>query len=163
MPQLAQLPDIFWSQLFWLAVVFGLIFFVVGRGMLPKVEATVDAREAKVAEDLAAADRARVEADEIEAAYRARMESSRADALRVLQASKEKAALDAEGRVKAADVEIAAKTAAAEGRIREASAAAMKEIEGLAAELAQDLVAKLTGMTVTRDRAFEAVRTAIHG
>ncbi|MEA3010410.1 MAG: F-type H+-transporting ATPase subunit b [Sphingomonadales bacterium] len=163
MPQLAQLPDIFWSQLFWLAVVFGLIFFVVGRGMLPKVEATVDAREAKVAEDLAAADRARVEADEIEAAYRARMESSRADALRVLQASKEKAALDAEGRVKAADVEIAAKTAAAEGRIREASAAAMKEIEGLAAELTQDLVAKLTGMTVARDRAFEAVRTAIHG
>ena len=28
MPQITQLPLIFWSQLFWLAVVFGIIFFV---------------------------------------------------------------------------------------------------------------------------------------
>jgi F-type H+-transporting ATPase subunit b len=163
MPQLSQLPDVFWSQLFWLAVVFGLIFFVVGRGMLPKVEATVDARDAKVTEDLAAAGRARAEADEIEAAYRARMDASRAEALRVIQASREGAARDAEVRVKSADVEIAAKTAAAEGRIQEATASAMKEIEGLAAELAQELVAKLTGMKVTTDQASDAVRTAIHG
>ena len=53
MPQIDQLPDIFWSQLFWLAIVFGIIFFVIGRGMLPKIEATVDARDAKIADDLA--------------------------------------------------------------------------------------------------------------
>jgi len=34
MPQLAQLPQIFWSQLFWLAVVFGITFFVIGLGMV---------------------------------------------------------------------------------------------------------------------------------
>ena len=45
MPQIAQLPDIFWSQLFWLAIVFGILFFVIGRGMLPKIQATVDARD----------------------------------------------------------------------------------------------------------------------
>jgi F-type H+-transporting ATPase subunit b len=163
MPQLSQLPDIFWSQLFWLAVVFGLIFFVVGRGMLPKVEATVNARDAKVTDDLAAAERARVQADEIEAAYRTRMDASRAEALRVIKASKEAAALQAEGRVKAGDVEIGAKTAAAEQRIHEASAVAMKEIEAMAAELTQDLVARLAGVEVTRDRASAAVKVAIHG
>jgi F-type H+-transporting ATPase subunit b len=162
MPQLSQLPDIFWSQLFWLAVVFGLIFFVIGRGMLPKVEATVSARDAKVTDDLAAADRARVQADEIEAAYRARMDASRAEALRVIKASKEAAALEAEGRVKAGDVEIAAKTAAAEHRIHEATAAAMTEIETMAAELTQNLVAKLAGIEVTRDRASQMVKAVIH-
>ena len=35
MPQIEQLPFIFFSQLFWLAVVFGIIFFVIGRGMVP--------------------------------------------------------------------------------------------------------------------------------
>ena len=29
MPQLNQLPDIWWSQLFWLVVVFGIIFFAI--------------------------------------------------------------------------------------------------------------------------------------
>jgi F-type H+-transporting ATPase subunit b len=36
MPQLEQLPYIFTSQLFWLLVVFGLLYFGIGRGMIPK-------------------------------------------------------------------------------------------------------------------------------
>jgi len=49
MPQLNQLPEIFWSQLFWLVVVFGIIFFAIGRGMVPKIQSTVDARDKKIA------------------------------------------------------------------------------------------------------------------
>ena len=52
MPQIEQLPFIFFSQLFWLAVVFGIIFFVIGRGMVPKIQGTVELRDAKIAEDL---------------------------------------------------------------------------------------------------------------
>ena len=40
MPQITQLADVFASQLFWLTVMFGLIFFGVGRGMLPKINST---------------------------------------------------------------------------------------------------------------------------
>jgi F-type H+-transporting ATPase subunit b len=163
MPQIAQLPYIFASQFFWLAVVFGTIFFVIGRGMLPKIQATIDARDARIAEDLAGAERARAEASETEAAYRARMDEGRAEALRLTQASKQETMRETETRIKAADVEIAAKTKAAEDRIREASGAAMKEIETVAAELAQDLVAKLAGVTVTQDRAAAAVKAALHG
>ncbi len=52
MPQITQLPEIFASQLFWLLMVFGFIFFVIGRGMLPKIQSTVEDREKKIAEDL---------------------------------------------------------------------------------------------------------------
>ena len=53
MPQIAQLTADNWylaSQLFWLLVVFAGIYAVIGRGMLPKIEATVDARDRKVAD-----------------------------------------------------------------------------------------------------------------
>ena len=74
MPQIEQLPTIFFSQLFWLALVFGFIFFVIGRGMLPKIQGTVELRDAKIAEDLERAQAARAEAEETEAAWRARMD-----------------------------------------------------------------------------------------
>lgn len=163
MPQIAQLPLIFWSQLFWLAIVFGIIFFVIGRGMLPKIQATVDARDTRIAEDLAGAERARADANETEAAYRARIDESRAEAMRETQASKQEALRESEARIKEADVAIGTKTKAAEDRIREASGAAMKAIETMAAEIAQDLVTKLAGVKIAKDRAAQAVKAAIHG
>ena len=55
MPQIAQLSMVFASQLFWLVISFGLIFFIVGRGMLPKVRSTITARTEKITDDAGAA------------------------------------------------------------------------------------------------------------
>ena len=44
MPQLSQLGLVYQSQWFWLLLVLAMIYFFVGRGMVPKVEATVDRR-----------------------------------------------------------------------------------------------------------------------
>ena len=49
-----------------------LIYFGIGKAMLPKIQSTVEARDKRIADDLAAAEAARVAADETEAAYRAR-------------------------------------------------------------------------------------------
>ena len=59
MPQFDQIGEIYASQLFWLAIFFGAIFVVIGLGMLPKIQSTVDARDAKIAADLEAARGAR--------------------------------------------------------------------------------------------------------
>ena len=80
MPQLSQLSDVVLSQLFWLLLVLGFIYFAIGRNMVPKIQSTVDARDKHIADNLAAADRARTEADAIENAYRARMDESRLEA-----------------------------------------------------------------------------------
>jgi F-type H+-transporting ATPase subunit b len=163
MPQLVQLPAIYASQIFWLAVVFGIIFFGIGRGMVPKIQSTVALRDRRIAEDLETAERARAEAEATEAAWRARMDESRAEALKVTRAAKQAGARETETRVKAEDSEISARVEAAESRIRAASGAAMAEIEGVAAEAAQDVVAKLAGITVSRARAAEAVKAALNG
>ena len=63
MPQLSQLSEVYLSQLLWLAIALGFIFFVIARGMVPKIQATVDAREQRIAGDLEAAQKARAAAD----------------------------------------------------------------------------------------------------
>lgn len=161
MPQIDQISEIFASQLFWLVLTFGLVYVVIGRMMLPKIEATVDARDKQIAGDLAAAEAARRTAEEIDEANRARAEANRAEALKVTQAAKEAAAREAEQKVKTADAGTEAKVAAAEARIREATAAAMGDIENVAAEAAQEMVARLTGKTVSRDQADDAVKAAL--
>ena len=70
MPQITQLPIIFTSQLFWLLLVFGTLFFVIGRRMVPKIRGVVEQRDSKITSDLDAAQRAREEAEQTESAYR---------------------------------------------------------------------------------------------
>ena len=162
MPQIEQLPIIFFSQLFWLAVVFGLIFFVIGRGMLPKIQSTVEAREAKIAEDLERAQAARAAAEQTEAAWRERMDAARAEAARIAQEAKQAGARETEAKVRKAADKINLKVEAAEGKIRDAVAAARAEIEVVAAEAAQDLVGRLTGIAVDKKEAAAAVKAEFH-
>ena len=161
MPQFAQIASTYASQIFWLAIVFGLTFFVIGMGMLPKIAGTVEARNQKITSDLAAAEAARAVADETEASYRARMEEARAAALKAKQEAKTAATLEAEKRVKVVDAELADKMAAAEAWIKAAQASAIGEIEGVAAEAAQEIVSKVSGLTVDKAAAHSAVKAAL--
>jgi F-type H+-transporting ATPase subunit b len=162
MPQIEQLPFIFTSQLFWLLVVFGVIFFVIGRGMVPKIQGTVELRERKIAEDLEAAQGARAAAEETEAQYRARMDTSRTEAAKLTQEAKQAGARETEGQVRAAADQIALKVETAEAQIRDAVQSARAEIEAVAVEATQEMVTRLTGIAVERERAAEAVRQELH-
>ena len=131
MPQLSQLALVYQSQWFWLLLVLATIYFVVGRGIISKVETTVDARDKQIATDLAAAE------------------------------AKAKAGRDAEKRVAKADAEIAAKTEAAAKALADARKSALAEFERIAAEAAREIVAKLTGAKVSDEAARAAVSGAL--
>jgi F-type H+-transporting ATPase subunit b len=164
MPQIAQLGEVWSSQVFWLLVTFGFVFFVIGLGMVPKIQSTVDARDSKISGDLEAAKAAFAKGDEIEETYRARENESRAKAQAVIADAKAKAAKDTEKQIAVADAKIATKVAAAEADIRAASASAMTEIEAVAVEAAQNMVAKISGTSPTPAAAEQAVKAALaHG
>jgi F-type H+-transporting ATPase subunit b len=82
MPQIAQLSETIASQVFWVLIFFGFIFFVIGRGMVPKVMQTVEARDKQIAADLSAADAARKAADAQEESWRAAANQQRAGSTR---------------------------------------------------------------------------------
>lgn len=157
MPQITQLPYIFGSQFFWLVVVFGIIFFVIGRGMLPKIRSTAEVREKAIADDLAKAQAARAVADATEAAWRERADAARVEAAKVAQEARQASARAAEKRIKAAVGRIDEKADLAAQRIRDAVTAARTELEAVAAEAAQEMVERLTGMKIDRKEAAKAV------
>jgi F-type H+-transporting ATPase subunit b len=161
MPQISQLSEIYASQIFWLLVVFGIIYFFIGRGMVPKIAATVDERDHKIAEDLAAADRARKAAEATEADYTARIAEARAEAQRATVDAKTAASAELEAAMKAADAVAHNKLAAAEAQLDAARAQALSGIEDVAAEATQEIVRRLSGIMVDRDTAAAAARDAL--
>ncbi|MEO6113127.1 MAG: ATPase [Sphingomicrobium sp.] len=161
MPQLNQLALVAYSQFFWLLLVLGLIYFGIGKAMLPKIQSTVDARQQRIADDLAAAEQARVEADATEEAYRLKMDESRAEAMKLTARAKADGAKSTEQRVAEAAAAIQAKAVDAETRIRASRSAAVKELEQLAGELARDIAGKVAGVSVSADEAAKAVKAVM--
>jgi len=162
MPQLSQLSEVYLSQFLWLAIALGFIFFVIARGMVPKIQATVDAREKRIAGDLEAAQKARVAADETEAAWRQRMDTARAEAGRIGQEAKAQSGRDTEAKVKAAAEKLNQKVEAAQAQIREAATSARSEIESVAIEATQEMVRRVTGITVDKKDAAVAVKAELN-
>jgi F-type H+-transporting ATPase subunit b len=161
MPQINQLSDVLYSQLFWLLLSLAVIYFGIGKAMLPKIMSTIEARDTRIGEDLAAAEAARRAADATEEAYRERMNESRSEALKAIGAAKQESARATEARVAEADAATRARVEAAEARLRAATDAALGDIENVAAEAARDMVTKLAGVSVSRDEAAQAVKAEL--
>lgn len=163
MPQIEQLAATWASQLFWLALTFGIAFLIVGRGMVPKVQGTIDARDASVASDLAAAEAARAEADAQEERWRGIENAAREQARQTIAAARARSQAASEATLATAGEAAAAQVSAAEARIASASQAAMAEIETVAADAAQDIVSRLSGAAVTTAEAQAATKAVLHG
>lgn len=161
MPQIAQLAETYSSQIFWLLIFFGFTFFVIGRGMVPKVMDTVALRDKQIADDLAAAQAARDAADDQEEAWRKREIENHAKAQAVIAKAKSDASAMTEKKIAAAQKRFDKKLAEAEERIAVARSSAMTEVEMVAAEAAQDIVARLVGASVDQSTAKNAVKEAM--
>jgi F-type H+-transporting ATPase subunit b len=164
MPQLSQIGEIYASQLFWLAIVFALIYFGIGKAMVPKIERTIDDRHSRIEGDLAAAEVAHKTARQAEQDYQAGLESARSQALRAVGDAKLQATASAETKVKAGDAAAADQLATATTRIDAAKQQALAEIETSTVDAVQDIVAKLSGVAIDRAAIEQQVKAELaHG
>ncbi|WP_126172892.1 DUF390 domain-containing protein [Altericroceibacterium xinjiangense] len=164
MPQLSQLAETYASQIFWLLAIFGLVFFVIGRGMVPKVMDTVTTRDQQIQQDLTAAEAARTKADEEEEAWRKRENDNRAQSQALINQARVAAAEQVAARLEVAQAGFDEKIADAEAQIAAARLAATAEIEAVASDAAQDIVERVAGMHIAPQTASAAVKEVmIHG
>ncbi|MCJ2181354.1 ATPase [Novosphingobium sp. 1949] len=164
MPQIEQLAATYSSQIFWVLIFFGFIFFVIGRGMVPKIMDTVAQRDKQIADDLLAAERARKQADAEEESWRVRENANRAQAQTLIAEARAKAASETEQRLAAAQGSIDGKIADAEAAIAAARQAAGAEIETVAADAARDIIGRVAGLSLDEGLVRAAVKeNLVHG
>jgi len=158
MPQLNPLD---WApQLIWLVITFTLLYLLMTYVALPRIASVIDARMARIAKDLEAAERLRRETDQAIAAYEQALAEAkqRAHAIGDEGRAKLKAEVDAE-RAKL-EAQLSAKAAEAEARITEAKNAALKDVNVVAADVATDVVRRLIGVAPSDAEVKQAVAGA---
>lgn len=164
MPQIEQIAETLSSQVFWLLVFFGLTFVLVGLGMVPKILGTVEVRDNQIAGDLAAAQAARDAATGDEEAWRQRENANRSAAQALIGEAKAKAAAANAAKLAETQGKLDMRLAEAEAAIAAARNSAMAEIEGVAADAARDIVARVAGTQVEPAAAEAAVKEVMaHG
>ena len=164
MPQLSQIGEIYASQFFWLAIVFALIYFGIGKAMVPRIERTIDDRAARITGDLAAAEHARRVAQETDEAYHAGLDTARSHAMKTIAEAQARATASIEAKMKESDARMAAQTEQAMTRIGETRRSALVEIEANTVDAVEAIVAKLSGVPVDRAAAAAQVKAELaHG
>jgi len=158
LPQLAV--DTFASQLFWLAVTFGFLFWMLSTVAIPRIASVIEERRTRIAADLDSAQALKGEAEAIIKAYEQALADARAKARAEVEATRRQVASELEAQRLAAEEALAAKVQAAESRIAAARDKAMLQVKAMAATAATDVVAKLTGEQVTPAETAAAVDAA---
>ncbi len=152
--------ETFPSQLFWLVLTFLFLFVVLWRVAGPRIAGTITTRRGRINDDIAAAQAHRGDAEAASAAYQTALAGARARA-QSLAESNRKTILDDVAKAKAAaDARATADFAQAETRIAGSRAEARGHVAKAAEGAAIQIVAHLTGETVSDADAAAAVRAA---
>lgn len=137
------------GQILWFLIVFfGLLLFIRFFAA-PKVGGTIEAREGKIAGDIAEARRMKEEADAQAQAAAQEAAQARAQAQKVAAEARAKAQAEIAARLSEEEAKLAAAGAEAEARIGKAREAAMTNVSAIASDTAKTIVEKLTGTTAT--------------
>lgn len=160
MPQLQQIATTYASQLFWLLLVFGFLYFGIAKAMLPKVGRVIESREAKIAGDLAEAQSAQTRASEAQVVKESTLAKARAEAQAAVGQATAKIQEENAQRLAALDSDLSVRLSAAEEQINAASTAASAELGKVAAAAAADVVTRLTGQAPSEDVIASAVSAA---
>ncbi|MGE3245816.1 MAG: F0F1 ATP synthase subunit B [Beijerinckiaceae bacterium] len=135
----------FASQIFWLVICFGLLYWLMAKVALPRVAGILEERKARIEGDLAQATSAQGEADAAAAAYEKTLADAKAGAQATAKEMGDKIAAEAEAKRVALETELNKKLAEAEARIAQTKASAMGNVAGIAEDAANSIVQQLTG------------------
>lgn len=153
----------FLSQLIWLALAFGLLYYLMDKIALPRIQAILHERANRLAADLDEAQRMKSEADAAGAAYEKSLADAQAKAREIATGTRNALSAEAETKRKALEAELNQKLAASEATIRNRTAEAMGNVRGIAGETASAIVERLTGQApdqASLDRALDRAATA---
>lgn len=153
----------FLSQLIWLALAFGLLYYLMDKVALPRIQSILHDRSARLSADLDEAQRMKAEADAAGAAYEKSLSDAQGKARAIAQDTRNSLAAEADAKRKTLEAELNERLAASEATIRQRTAEAMGNVRGIAGETASAIVERLTGQAPDQavlDRALDKAAVA---
>lgn len=158
---LPQLDVSTWgSQIFWLFVTFGALYFILAKFILPALASGITDRSDRIADDLDTAARLQREAEEANTAYERSLADARAKAHNISATTRSSVEAEIASEVEAADADLARQQSAAEARIATIRSEAMRKVDDVASGVTAEILSKLAGVKPTAAAIKSAVTKA---
>ncbi len=150
----------FASQLLWLAITFGIFYYLMAKIVLPRIRDILEVRSDRIALDLDEANRLKQESDVALAAYEQELAEAKGKAHAIAQEARDKAKQEADSERKRVEATLAAKLAEAESEIATIKASALSEVGAIAEDTTTALVKQLLGGRISKAEVSKAVSNA---
>jgi len=146
MPQLN--PEFWISQIFWLTITFGTLYFVLSKFILPKISANLELRKSQILENIEAAEKQREESEIKIKEYEEIIQNGKNEAKNYFNQAREKVIKDINVKKDSLNNELDAEIKKAETEIQNLRNKAPEKINKIAIETSSDLIQKLIGIEV---------------
>jgi F-type H+-transporting ATPase subunit b len=147
------------SQIFWLALTFGFLFWFMSKVIVPRIGGILETRQDRIAQDLDKAHELKTEADEAIAAYEQELAEAKSSANEIGNKARESAKAAAEVERQKVEKSLGKKLSEAEARIASVRDKAMADVGAIAGETTEVIVKQLIGGTVTKTEITKALKS----
>lgn len=148
----------FASQLFWLAITFGIFYWLMGKVLAPRISDILETRQSRIADDIDKAHEFKEQADNAIAAYEQELATAKANANEIATKARDKAKAEAEAERASVEAELAEKLATSEAQIAKTRASAMAEVGTIAEETTAAILDQLIGAKATKADLAKAIK-----
>lgn len=142
----------FASQLFWFALTFGALYFVLSRYVLPKIGGVLEQRAGTIQGDLETAAEKSAEAEHARANMEKAVAQARADARAMVDAARAEVTAKLTAEQEAAEKRLGERIAAAESKVDAARRQALAEVPALAETLAREIADRIAPVSAQAPR-----------
>ena len=146
MPQLN--PEFWISQIFWLIITFGILYFTLSKFILPKISSNLELRKSQIQENIEAAEKQRESSEVKLKEYDEIILKSKIEAKNIFKNAKEKVVKDINSKKEILDKQIDDEIINAEEEIEKLKNNAAKKINNIAVETSSSLLKMLIGTEV---------------
>lgn len=145
------------SQLLWLVIAFGLVYYVISKIAGPRISGILEDRHDRIASDLAEAERLKRETDEAVDTYEKALTDARARAQSLANETRDKLTAETTAKRQASEEALSAKLADAETRINTIKSEALSQVDSIATEAVSAIMEKLAPKAPTAAAVTKAV------
>ena len=146
MPQLN--PDYWVSQIFWVILIFGTLYVILWRAILPKINENLENRKSQILSDLDDAQKFEDQSKEKLSDYNKILNQAKQEAKKILDGTRTKVNRNIENKKKQFNLEIKKEIEKAEKEIKTLQLSSIKNINKIAIETSSEIVRKIVDTEV---------------